>query len=77
MLSLYDYLGKAAGPALGKQVHKVALLQDIPTGLREVSNPQYTGKVNLYPRYFLDRYFGKSTGTQTEILYNEPDGLPF
>jgi hypothetical protein len=74
-LSLYDYLGKAAGPELGKQVHSAAVATRVPTKYKQVSNPQYTGKVNLYPRTFLDKYFGISSANATDILYNEPDNL--
>ena len=45
MLSLYDYLGKAAGEKLGKEVWEVAAQASIKTEMREVSNPKYTGKV--------------------------------
>lgn len=74
-LSLYDYLRKAAGPDLGKEVHKAAQVQGIPFKYKQVSNPQYTGKVNLYPRTFLDKYFGVGLVNATDILYNEPDDL--
>jgi hypothetical protein len=74
-LSLYDYLRKAAGPELGKEVNKAAQTQRVPIKYKEVSNPQYTGKVNLYPRTFLDKYFGISSANATDILYNEPDNL--
>lgn len=57
MLSLYDYLGRAAGPKLGAQVAIVAKRKNVKVGLREVSNKVYTGTVNLYDRAFLDEYF--------------------
>ena len=74
-LSLYDYLKRAAGPDLGKEVHKAAKNQRIDIRTKQVSNPQYTGKVNLYPRTFLDRYFGVAPTSGTDILYGEPDNL--
>ena len=70
LLSLYDYLGKAAGVKLGDEVNKVAQLRDIPARTRQVSNPKYEGKVMLYPKWFLDEYFGNS---QEE----DDDELPF
>jgi hypothetical protein len=57
MMSLYDYLGHAAGGNLGKEVFKVAKTKGVKTGIREVSNPKYTGKITLYPKAFLDEYF--------------------
>jgi hypothetical protein len=58
-LSLYDYLGKAAGPELGKEVNNYAQSTNQPVRTREVSNPKFTGKVMLYTREFLDSYFKK------------------
>ena len=58
MMSLYDYLGHAAGQELGAEVAKtaVALKETIKT--REISNTRYKGVVHLYRREFLDEYFG-------------------
>lgn len=58
MMSLYDYLGRAAGSELGKQVAETAKKLQETIQEREVSNPKYTGKVLLYRREFLDEYFG-------------------
>ena len=59
MLSLYDYLGRAAGTELGKEVMDAARAHPkfIKVEAREVSNPAYTGKVMLYPQWFLEEYF--------------------
>ena len=57
MISLYDYLGRAAGPDLGWSVAKYAKQSNASIASREVSNPKYTGTVNLYERGFLDIYF--------------------
>jgi hypothetical protein len=73
MMSLYDYLGKAAGPELGKEVCEVAVKLKETIQEREVSNPKYTGKIKLYRREFLDTYFGN-------IVYEDEkveDNLPF
>jgi hypothetical protein len=58
MMSLYEYLGYAAGTETGKEVYDTAnkLRETIRT--QNVSNPKYTGKVMLYRREFLDEYFG-------------------
>jgi hypothetical protein len=60
MMSLYDYLGRAAGFQLGEEVAKVALTKGVPMSSRHVSNPAYEGKVALYPESFLKEYFGDS-----------------
>jgi len=57
MMSLYDYLGHAAGTQLGEQVAKKATAMGVKMDTREVSNPKYTGKVMLYPEEFLTEYF--------------------
>ena len=65
MISLYDYLGRAAGPDLGKQVATAAAKAGVKGETRQVSNPVYKGPVMLYPRSFLDLYFkgGLNEGT--------------
>jgi hypothetical protein len=60
-LSLYDFLGKPAGPGLGKEVYEAARTQGIKAQSREVSNPKFEGKVLLYPKDFLDSYFNEPT----------------
>ena len=57
MVSLYDYLGRAAGSDLGKQVAIAAAKAGVKSEIREVSNSKYTGPIMLYPRAFLDLYF--------------------
>ena len=57
MISLYDYLGKAAGSELGKKVNEYAYVRQAETKLRYVENPVYKGKIMLYTREFLDEFF--------------------
>ena len=57
MMSLYDYLGHAAGPELGRQVAYAAAKAGIKSEMKEISNPKYKGNVMLYPKGFLDLYF--------------------
>jgi len=56
-MSLYDYLGRAAGPELGWSVAKFAHQNNQPVKTRLVENPVYTGKINLYDENFLKEYF--------------------
>lgn len=58
-VSLYDYLGYAAGNELGKQVAETASSMGIEIKTRQISNPKYTGTVCLYPETFLALYFKK------------------
>jgi hypothetical protein len=57
MISLYDYLGHAAGFELGKKVNAYAYIRQAETGVRYVENPVYKGKIMLYTREFLDEFF--------------------
>jgi hypothetical protein len=78
-LSLYEYLGYAAGGELGKQVNEAAKKAKISVTTQEVSNPKYTGTVMKYPKYFLDEYFDKQK-QQTKIDWTvtpDDDELPF
>jgi len=69
-ISLYDYLGHAAGSDVGQQVAFAAAKAGVITETRQVSNPLYKGPVMLYPRSFLDLYFkgGLNEGTTGKQL---------
>jgi hypothetical protein len=67
-LSLYDYLGHAAGKELGKEVATAAMEAGIRLETREIDNPKYTGIVYLYPKNFLDFYFREPASYQIEDL---------
>ena len=60
MLSLYDYLGKAAGSKLGKQVAESAASMGIKTQTKVITNPKYSGIIFMYPETFLELYFKNS-----------------
>ena len=70
MISLYDYLGHAAGPDLGKQVAIAASKAGIKSEIREVSHVGYKGPIMLYPKSFLDNFFsgGLNEGTSGKQL---------
>ena len=82
-LSLYDYLGKAAGNELGKKVAAAASKARLKLQTRAVSNPSYAGFVYLYPKDFLDTFFGNTHPDDVPSLdgthpYDTPDSdLPF
>ena len=57
MLSLFDYLGRAAGKELGAHVADFASTRKAKIETREVANSRYTGKVMLYERTLLDEFF--------------------
>jgi hypothetical protein len=71
MMSLYDYLGKAAGSELGKQVYNF-VQQTKRSNLikaRRISNIKYTGEVLLYPKYILDEFFNKPNKIKDDLLF--------
>ena len=68
--SLYEYLGHAAGPELGKAVAAAAGKQGINITSHAVSNPKYTGTILKYPVSFLNEYFGRTTTSTTSTMPN-------
>jgi hypothetical protein len=76
MLSLYDYLGRAAGSTLGKKVAEFAASKKVKHETRFVSNPKYTGEVMLYPETFLKKYFNKSS-LERKVSELQENTLPF
>ena len=75
-VSLFDYLGHAAGGDLGKAVYTKAKETKQPVQRREVSAKNFTGKILLYTEAFLDSYFKP----ETIINYSstsQDDELPF
>jgi len=62
MISLYDYLGHAAGPDLGKKVASAAAKAGVKHEIREVNHRGWNGPIMLYPRDFLDNFFGGGLG---------------
>lgn len=77
-LSLYDYLGYAAGWKLGAEVAAAAKAANQPTQTRYVENPKYKGTVVLYTLEFLDIYFSINKSTRKDIIINpDTDELPF
>jgi hypothetical protein len=57
MLSLFDYLGRAAGSKLGLEVAKYAREQNSKIEIRQVSNPKYSGPINLYTENLIEAFF--------------------
>lgn len=53
-LSLYEYLGRAAGPELGFEVKKIADQNNVPFQMKDVPHSGFKGKVITYPKSFLE-----------------------
>jgi len=65
MISLYDYLGHAAGPDLGKKVASAAAKSGVKSEIREIKHSGWNGPIMLYPRAFLDLYFKNGLSEST------------
>ena len=74
MMSLFDYLGHAAGSELGKQVATTAAKVGVQTSTRHVTNKKYKGEIMLYPQGFLDWYFDDIT--DDTALYKHDNKYP-
>lgn len=57
MVSLFDYLGRAAGTDLGAKVYQASTRLKEKVETREVRTKTYTGRVMLYRKQFLEEYF--------------------
>ena len=75
LISLYDYLSRAAGSKLGAEVAKYAKHENVRVGTRQVDNKAYSGPVNLYERSFLEAFFNNQSNqsliTEDKRLYTE------
>ena len=52
-LSLYDYLGCAAGGELGQKIAYEAAKNKINIKTKSIENPGYKGRIQMYPEDFL------------------------
>ena len=68
-MSLYDYLGKAAGPTLGNQVFAFSKREKQKVMTKEVNQGGFNGKVLCYDPHFLERYFTLRSKYEFEKQY--------
>jgi hypothetical protein len=68
MLSLYEYLGKPAGSELGKSVAIAAMSHGAHIEERFVETRNYSGKILMYPRQFLDAYFNNKLPKPINVI---------
>jgi predicted Zn-dependent protease with MMP-like domain len=68
MMSLYEYLGRAAGSELGKRVAEAAMMHGVAITEREVETRTYSGKILMYPRQFLDAYFNNKLPKPINVI---------
>lgn len=72
MMSLFDYLGRPAGSELGQRVAAAAAQNKVKYETRHVNTRTYTGDVMLYPKNFLDQFFGgvnEGTNDNRQLLH--------
>jgi 7-cyano-7-deazaguanine synthase len=75
LISLYDYLGRAAGKDLGDQVYKAAVRLKEKVDTRWVDTKTYKGKVMLYRREFLDEYFTTKQKAKRHVVISLSGGM--
>lgn len=56
-VSLYDYLGHAAGKELGSQCEKFHRYMNLPSSYKNVKNNNYTGKIKTYKHSNIEKFF--------------------
>lgn len=76
-LSLFDYLGAAAGGELGKAVSEASKKAGQEIKMRDVVTNKYQGKVILYKREFLENYFHPKPPKPILNSQGTDDDLPF
>ena len=76
-VSLFDYLGYAAGARLGKQVAEAAVRCNEKIAKKAISTRTYTGDVLMYRPQFLKEFFNNKQNFDTiessEILISISD----
>ena len=70
MVSLFDYLGRPAGGPLGMQVYNESKKLGITVGSVTIVSKNYSGKVILYPKTFLNDYFHKELYGNNDVPTN-------
>jgi hypothetical protein len=66
-ISLYDFLGRAAGADLGRAVGLQAYRENIDVVRRTIVTATYQGEVNLYPKEFLKRIITNKTTNANNV----------
>ena len=74
-LSLYEFLGKAAGKELGAKVNLKSKELDIIVHYKKISNKEYTGLISLYPKYFLEQYFKENKQPLKHVVVSLSGGM--
>ena len=69
LISLYDYLGKAAGKELGGKVYQFANIMGAKMDTKTISHSPYQqGRIMIYERQFLDQFFRSRALFTGELL---------
>jgi len=72
LISLYDYLGKAAGKELGGKVYQFANIMGARVGTKTVSySPYQEGRIMTYERQLLDQFFRVQSLFTEKLSYTE------
>tara|TARA_R110002153_G_scaffold118517_1_gene263275 strand:- start:344 stop:724 length:381 start_codon:yes stop_codon:yes gene_type:complete len=75
MISLYEYTGKPDENGTGLKVNAYARIKKQPFKQRELNLKNYTGKVFLYTKEFLDEYFKLNEMLSLYDYLDKPSGM--
>jgi hypothetical protein len=56
-VTAFEFLGKPIGKEDGAKLYAKFTSLGLTHKSKEISNKKYTGKINMYPRLFLEIYF--------------------
>ena len=72
LISLYDYLGKAAGKELGGKVYQFANIVGARVGTKTVLySPYQEGRIMTYERQLLDQFFRVQSLFTEKLVFTE------
>ena len=76
--SVRDYLGRTPEYGLGQKIYKKAKELGVPISSKDIVTSNYSGKVLIYERSFLDLYFHEFLQPEISSTANpDDDDLPF
>ena len=78
-ISLYEYLGRAGGRELGKQLGAYAKMRKSKCNVKQVTNKLYTGPIYTYPKAIIDEFFiaKEIFALSKKEIPTEDNSLPF
>ena len=76
-ISLFEYLGKPSGKALGGKVYAAAKHFGVKILQQEITSKTWNGPVLLYPKHWLGENLERIKNELSIVKQTENDDLPF